>query len=144
MLDARGVEVRTDGHAPSGGVPETAMKSYSVRDTLATKLVAGLVEVADEKHLHKTIARYGRVDLLCIDELGLHGTRSPRRRTPLPSPHRTREKEQRRHHLRRILPRLDQAFIDPRLCAAVVDRLTFNGTGIENASTAHGAFIDSR
>lgn len=37
MLDARGVEVRTDGHAPSGGVPETAMKSYSVRDTLATK-----------------------------------------------------------------------------------------------------------
>ena len=29
-----------------------------------------LVEAADEKVLAKTIARYGRVDLLCIDELG--------------------------------------------------------------------------
>ena len=28
------------------------------------------VEAADEKRLAKTIARYGRVDLLCIDELG--------------------------------------------------------------------------
>lgn len=31
----------------------------------------GLTEqAADEKQLNKTIARYGRVDLLCIDELG--------------------------------------------------------------------------
>jgi len=29
-----------------------------------------LVEAADEKVLAKTIARYGRVDLICIDELG--------------------------------------------------------------------------
>jgi DNA replication protein DnaC len=29
-----------------------------------------LVEAADEKTLSKTIARYGRVVLLCIDELG--------------------------------------------------------------------------
>ncbi len=29
-----------------------------------------LVEAADDKVLAKTIARYGRVDLLCIDELG--------------------------------------------------------------------------
>lgn len=31
---------------------------------------AGLVEAADEKQLTKTVARYGRVDLLCTDELG--------------------------------------------------------------------------
>ncbi|MER7666590.1 ATP-binding protein [Streptomyces sp. NPDC096193] len=49
---------------------EAAMKSYRVRYTLATKLVNELVEAADEKQLNKTIARYGRVDLLCIDELG--------------------------------------------------------------------------
>jgi DNA replication protein DnaC len=36
----------------------------------ATKLVNELVEAADDKLLTKTIARYGRVDLLCIDELG--------------------------------------------------------------------------
>ena len=28
------------------------------------------VEAADEKTLSKTMARYGRDDLLCIDELG--------------------------------------------------------------------------
>lgn len=39
--------------------------------TLATKLVNELVEAAAEKVLSKTIGRCGRVDLLCIDELGL-------------------------------------------------------------------------
>jgi DNA replication protein DnaC len=29
-----------------------------------------LVEAADDEVLAKTVARYGRVDLLCIDELG--------------------------------------------------------------------------
>ena len=46
------------------------MNGYRVRCVLATKLVNELVEVADDKQLSKTIARYGRVDLLCIDELG--------------------------------------------------------------------------
>lgn len=46
------------------------MAGYRVKYVLATKLVNELVEAADEKQLSKTIARYGRVDLLCIDELG--------------------------------------------------------------------------
>lgn len=50
--------------------PEAAMAGYRVKYVLATKLVNELVEAADEKQLSKTIARYGRVDLLCIDELG--------------------------------------------------------------------------
>lgn len=29
-----------------------------------------LAEAADEKKLSRTIARYGRVDLLCLDEFG--------------------------------------------------------------------------
>ncbi|MGA4792082.1 ATP-binding protein [Nocardia sp. AB354] len=49
---------------------EAAMRGYRVKYTLATKLVNELVEAADEKVLAKTIARYGRVDLLCLDELG--------------------------------------------------------------------------
>lgn len=49
---------------------EAAMAGYRVKYVLATKLVNELVEAADEKQLTKTIARYGRVDLLCIDELG--------------------------------------------------------------------------
>jgi DNA replication protein DnaC len=46
---------------------EAAMAGHRVRYVLATKLVNELVEAADEKMLAKTIARYGRVDLLCID-----------------------------------------------------------------------------
>jgi DNA replication protein DnaC len=49
---------------------EAAMAGYSVRYVLASKLANELVEAAYEKVLTKTIARYGRVDLLCIDELG--------------------------------------------------------------------------
>ena len=47
-----------------------AEAGFRVRYTLATKLVNELVEAADEKMLAKTIARYGRVDLLIIDLLG--------------------------------------------------------------------------
>ncbi|MDQ1041319.1 DNA replication protein DnaC [Streptomyces sp. V3I8] len=46
------------------------MAGFRVKYVLATKLVNELVEAADEKVLTKTIARYGRGDLLCIDELG--------------------------------------------------------------------------
>jgi hypothetical protein len=45
---------------------EAAMAGYRVRYVLAAKLVNELVEAADDKQLTKTIARYGRVDLLCI------------------------------------------------------------------------------
>ncbi|MFD8381769.1 IS21-like element helper ATPase IstB [Streptomyces sp. NPDC059679] len=47
-----------------------AMAGYRVRYTTAASLVNELVEAADDKQLGKTIARYGRVDLLEIDELG--------------------------------------------------------------------------
>lgn len=62
---------------------EAATKGYRVHCTLTTKLVNELVEAADEKQLNKTIAHYGRVDLLCIDELGYmeldrHGAELPR------------------------------------------------------------------
>ncbi|MFG2952086.1 ATP-binding protein [Streptomyces adustus] len=58
---------------------EAAMYGYRVRSTLATNLVNEPVEAADKKQLNKTTARYGRVGLVCIDELGhkepdRHGT----------------------------------------------------------------------
>jgi len=48
-------------------VTAAAEKGFRVKYTLATRLVNELVEAADEKMLAKTTARYGRVDLLCID-----------------------------------------------------------------------------
>ncbi|WP_337825629.1 ATP-binding protein [Pseudonocardia sp. UM4_GMWB1] len=45
-------------------------QGIQVRYTLATKLLNELLEAADERQMEKTIARYGRGDLLCVDELG--------------------------------------------------------------------------
>ena len=50
--------------------PLAAEAGYRVRYTLASKLVNELVEAADDKQLTKLITRYGRVDLLLVDELG--------------------------------------------------------------------------
>jgi DNA replication protein DnaC len=47
-----------------------AMTGHRVHYVLASKFVNKLVEAADDRQLTKTIARYGRVDLLCVDELG--------------------------------------------------------------------------
>ena len=47
-----------------------AETGYRVRYVTAAALVNELVEAADDKTLSRTIARYGRVDLLCLDELG--------------------------------------------------------------------------
>jgi DNA replication protein DnaC len=46
------------------------MAGFRVRYTLASKLANELAEAADDGQLTKTINRYGRVDLLCIDEPG--------------------------------------------------------------------------
>lgn len=46
---------------------EAAMSGYRVRYTHAAKLANGLVEASDDRQLTKTINRYGRVNLLCID-----------------------------------------------------------------------------
>jgi hypothetical protein len=56
-------------HLLIGLGPVAAEQGHRVRYTLATRLVNELVEAADEKTLAKTIARYGRVDLLIIDDL---------------------------------------------------------------------------
>ena len=62
---------QTPKAAPDGILGTLAAESgYRVRYTLASKLVNELVEAADDAQLSKLITRYGRVDLLLIDELG--------------------------------------------------------------------------
>lgn len=82
---------------------EAAMAGFKVKYTLAAKLVNELVEAADEKVLTKTIARYGLVDLLAIDELGYMELDRHGAETPLPGAHRTRGEEQPGHRLQRVL-----------------------------------------
>ncbi len=54
-------------HLLIGLATAAAEAGLRVKYTLATKLVNELVEAADEMVLSRTIARYGRVDLLMID-----------------------------------------------------------------------------
>ena len=45
-------------------------RGLRVRYTTAAQLVNELAEAADERTLSRVVARYGRLDLLCLDEFG--------------------------------------------------------------------------
>ncbi|MCD5348404.1 IS21-like element helper ATPase IstB [Agromyces sp. S2-1-8] len=114
-----------------------AEKGYRVKYTLATKLVNELVEAADEKQLARTIARYGRVDLLCIDELGY--MELDRRGAELLFQVLTEREEKNSVAIasNQSFSGWTETFTDPRLCAAIIDRLTFNGTIIETGTDSY-------
>jgi hypothetical protein len=58
--------------APNGARPDalTTPQGRRVRYATTAQLVNELVEAADERVLSRVVARYGRLDLLCLDELG--------------------------------------------------------------------------
>ncbi|MFF9691092.1 ATP-binding protein [Streptomyces sp. NPDC014623] len=116
---------------------EAAMKGYRVRYTLATKLVNELVEAADEKQLNKAIARYGRVGFLCIDQLGY--MELDRHGAELLFQVLTEREEKNNVAIasNESFGGWTKTFTDPRLCAAIVDRLTFNGTIIETGTDSY-------
>ncbi|GAB3588698.1 IS21-like element helper ATPase IstB [Calidifontibacter terrae] len=114
-----------------------AEQGHRVRYTLATRLVNELVEAADEKLLAKTIARYGRVDLLIIDELGY--MKLDRRGAELLFQVLTEREEKNSIAIasNQSFSGWTDTFTDPRLCAAIVDRLTYHGTIIETGTTSY-------
>ncbi|WP_336672233.1 IS21-like element helper ATPase IstB [Tsukamurella sp. USMM236] len=114
-----------------------AEQGFRVRYTLATKLVNELVEAADEKQLAKTINRYGRVDLLIIDELGY--MELDRRGAELLFQVLTEREEKNSIAIasNQSFSGWTDTFTDPRLCAAIVDRLTYRGTIIETGTRSY-------
>ena len=116
---------------------EAAMAGFRVKYTLATKLVNELVEAADDKILAKTIARYGRVDLLCIDELGY--MELDRRGAELLFQVLTEREVKNSVAIasNESFSGWTKTFTDPRLCAAIVDRLTFGGNIIETGTDSY-------
>ena len=113
------------------------MAGYRVKYTLASKLANELVEAADEMILAKTIARYGRVDLLCIDELGY--MQLDRRGAELLFQVLTEREEKASVAFasNESFAGWTKTFTDPRLCAAIVDRLTFGGNIIETGTNSY-------
>lgn len=114
-----------------------AETGYRVRYTTAAALVNELVEAADDKHLSKTIARYGRVDLLCLDELGY--LELDRRGAELLFQVFTEREEKSSIAIasNAAFSEWARTFTDPRLCAAIVDRLTFDAHIIETGSDSY-------
>lgn len=114
-----------------------AEAGFRVKYTLATKLVNELVEAADEKVLAKTIARYGRVDLICVDELGY--MELDRRGAELLFQVLTEREEKNSVAIasNESFSGWTKTFTDPRLCAAIVDRLNFGGNIIETGTQSY-------
>jgi DNA replication protein DnaC len=110
------------------------MAGFRVKYTLATKLVNELVEAADDLVLTKTIARYGRVDLLCIDELGY--MELDRRGAELLFQALTEREKKASVAIasNESFAGWTKTFAAPRLCAAIVDRLIFGGNIIETGT----------
>ena len=114
-----------------------AEKGFQVKYTLATRLVNELVEAANEKNLARTIARYGRVDLFMIDDLG--HTKLDRRGAELLFQVLTEPEENNSITIasNQSFSGWTKTFTNPRLCATIVDRLTFNGTIIETGTDSY-------
>jgi DNA replication protein DnaC len=108
-----------------------------VRYATCAQLVNDLVEAADERRLTRLVARYGRLDLLLIDEVGYvqldaHGAE-------LLFQVLTEREEKSSIGLASNLPFSEwgQIITDARLVAAVIDRVTFNAHIIETGTQSY-------
>ena len=112
-------------------------RGLRVRYTTAAALVNELAEAADERTLSRVIARYGRLDLLCLDEFGY--VHLDPRGAELLFQVLTEREERASVAVASNAPFSEwgQTFADPRLAAAVVDRLTFRAHIIETGSESY-------
>jgi DNA replication protein DnaC len=108
-----------------------------VRYTTAAALVNELVEAADDRMLSRVVGRYGRLELLCLDELGY--LELDRRGAELLFQVITEREERAAIAVASNAPfsEWSRTFTDPRLAAAVVDRLTFKAHIIETGSDSY-------
>ncbi|MDQ3145905.1 MAG: IS21-like element helper ATPase IstB [Actinomycetota bacterium] len=108
-----------------------------VRYVTCAQLVNELAEAADERRLSRLVARYGRLDLLCLDELGY--VQLDARGAELLFQIFTEREEKASVALASNLPFSEwgQVIPDPRLVAAIVDRSTFNAHIIETGTQSY-------
>lgn len=112
-------------------------RGLRVRYTTAAQLVNELAEASDERTLSRLVARYGRLDLLCLDELGY--LQLDRRGAELLFQVLTEREERASVAVASNAPFSEwgQTFVDPRLAAAVVDRLTFRAHIVQTGSESY-------
>ena len=108
-----------------------------VRYVTAAQLVNELVEAADERRLSRIVAKYGRLDLLCLDELGY--VKLDTRGSELLFQILTEREEKASVAVASNLPFSEWGGVigDPRLVAAIVDRLTFKAHIVETGTQSY-------
>jgi DNA replication protein DnaC len=108
-----------------------------VRYVTTAQLVNELVEAADDRQLSRVVARYGRLDLLLLDELGY--VQIDPRGAELLFQIITEREERASIGIATNLPFSEWGgvFPDPRLVAAIVDRVTFNAHILETGTQSY-------
>lgn len=109
----------------------------AVRYVTAAALVNELVEAADEKVVARLISRYGRFELLCLDELGYLSLDT--RGAELLFQVLTEREERASVAVASNSPfgEWGKTFTDARLAGAVVDRLTFRALIVETGDSSY-------
>ena len=114
-----------------------AEQGLRVRYVTTAALVNELVEAADDKQLSRVVGRYARLDLLCLDEVGY--VHLDPRGTELLFQIITAREERASIACASNAPFSEwgATFTDPRLAAAVVDRLTFRAHIIQTGTESY-------
>jgi DNA replication protein DnaC len=108
-----------------------------VRYATTAQLVNELAEAADQRQLSRVVGRYGRLDLLLLDELGY--VQLDPRGAELLFQIITEREERASIAIGTNLPFSEwgTVFPDPRLVAAIVDRVTFNAHIVETGTQSY-------
>jgi DNA replication protein DnaC len=108
-----------------------------VRYSTTAQLVNELAEAADNRQLSRVVGRYGRLDLLLLDELGY--VQLDPRGAELLFQIITEREERASIAIGTNLPFSEwgTVFPDPRLVAAIVDRVTFNAHILETGTQSY-------
>jgi len=108
-----------------------------VRYVTCAQLVNELVEAADERQLSRVVGRYARLDLLLLDELGY--VQIDARGAELLFQIITEREERASVAIGTNLPFSEWGSVvgDPRLVAAIVDRVTFNAHILETGTQSY-------
>lgn len=114
-----------------------AEAGLSVRYTSTSALVNELAEAEAGRRLSSVIARYSKVDLLCLDEFGYLNL--DKKGAKLLFQIFTEREECKATAVATNSPfaEWDKTFGDPRLCAAIADRITFRCTLIQTGTESY-------
>ena len=112
-------------------------QGHRVRYVITAALVNELVEAADQRALSRVVGRYGRLDLLLLDELGY--VQVDPRGAELLFQIITEREERASIAIGTNLPFSEwgTVFPDPRLVVAIVDRVTFNAHILETGTQSY-------